>query len=104
MKVVVARGGAWVESNYILTSKVFLNRLKRRSEIIMCMRVERGSRVTDSEIPTAGLLCQIAKAFGCRTWLEPSIMGRKQRKVNHIKRDAACARGIDNCCISRRTE
>ncbi len=55
MHLAIARSFAGIETDYVLTSQVILNRLKHWSEIVMGARVKRGFRVANSEVTPAGL-------------------------------------------------
>src|SRR5437660_7191332 len=89
---------AGIETQYILSSQIILDRLKHRSKIVTRMRVERGFRVANLEVTPARLFCQVAKALGWRTGRKSSITWREERKVNHVEGNAARARYVDDSC------
>src|SRR5882672_12342085 len=104
MHLTIARGGARVKAEHILTSQVRLNRLEHGSEIIMRSRVECRPSIANSEIAAAGLFGKFAETLGWRTGRQRAVTRRKERKVNDVKRDAAQSRCLNDGFVCGRTQ
>jgi hypothetical protein len=64
MRLAIPRCLARIEAEHVLPAEIIINGLKHWSKIVMCLGVERGLRIANSEVTPTGLFGQFAKAFG----------------------------------------
>src|SRR5260370_14593310 len=81
----VARRLAWIETEYVLAAQIIVDGLKDRGQIVVCVWMERGFRVADSEVAAAGLFGQFAKAFGRNPRHESPAARGEELKMNYVK-------------------
>src|SRR5258708_35958642 len=85
MRLAVARGPAGIKTDHVLAAQIVVDGLKDGGQIVVCVWIERGFRVGDSEVAAAGLFGQFAKAFGRNPRHESPAARREELKMNYVK-------------------